>query len=422
MAKKRRLVQPGDVVASVEEDEQPSRFPPPVLPGEPIARIGLDLKAWKPAHEVLDYVTVVPTIFPDFDRRSTVGGFPVRRVHTISGPTHQGKSAFILGLIESFLRAGHVAGYIDAEHATGLEFTDYLLSTPKHPNFYARRPENYEQTIDDVDELIAGIQLVREGKKAHGKRTDRDYKPAVPGMPDLCSLLAVDSITKLVPKREIKNMLESADKATKGEAGMRRAAVNQTWLDSVVPRLHLANMAFVLVAQEREEVDSSGGGFGTKFSEDLAFHVKGGSGIQFDASMLMRITKRQAYYDVDAANGSGRDEEVQKIRKGLPIVGWTHKIRIRKSKVGAMESSYTDCYFHMSTGRGMAPPGFDTVRDYVMVATDLGVIVGEQYRQWGRKKFHGKRKLLEHLYANEADRLALFAETRAAIEKEAGRG
>src|SRR3954466_15625728 len=80
------------------------------------------------ARDVLDCVKSVKTIFPDFNRATRVGGLPVNRMHTIHGPTHGGKSAFVIGLLRSLLDGGHAAGYTDAEHSTPQEFVLELMT------------------------------------------------------------------------------------------------------------------------------------------------------------------------------------------------------------------------------------------------------------------------------------------------------
>ena len=83
--------------------------PPPPPKKSPFASLDGGPKGWKPAAEVLDRVTAVRTCFPDYDRALRVGGHPVRRVTTVHGPTHGGKSAFVAGLLRSFVDQGHPA-------------------------------------------------------------------------------------------------------------------------------------------------------------------------------------------------------------------------------------------------------------------------------------------------------------------------
>ena len=59
-------------------------------------------KGFQPAAEVLTKVRAVPTIFPQFDHATKVGGLPVERFMLVHGPSANGKSTMVLGLIRSF--------------------------------------------------------------------------------------------------------------------------------------------------------------------------------------------------------------------------------------------------------------------------------------------------------------------------------
>ena len=331
------------------------------------------------AKEVLDRVTAVPTIFPDFDRATRVGGLPVRRIHTIHGPTHGGKTAFVVGLVKSFVMRGFAGCYIDAEHATDLDFVESIMKEDIHsPTFVAERPDSYESTIAKVDDFL---KMVREVRKKH---------------PEFCSIMVVDSINKLTPERELKTVLKGgtvdgkkgAKEMTKGHQGRYRAQVNQAWLDHLTPKLAAANCACVLIAQERSEGD-----------DPWDYAIKGGAAIQYDSSLIVRVMKASPVF---------RD---QNDKKNEGILGFRHKIRIHKSKVGHMDGRYTDGHFHISNGK-MTPPGLDKARDLFMVGVGTDVI--EQKGSWykyGRKKVQGEHKMVLHL----AENLDLQAKVEASV-------
>ena len=46
----------------------------------------------------------VPTIFPQYDRATRVGGHPIERWTTVHGPSNHGKTTFLHGLGASFLQ------------------------------------------------------------------------------------------------------------------------------------------------------------------------------------------------------------------------------------------------------------------------------------------------------------------------------
>ena len=57
-----------------------------------LAKVAGKLKGWKPAGEVLTKVRAVPTIFPQFDRATRCGGFPIERITLIHGRSNEGKA------------------------------------------------------------------------------------------------------------------------------------------------------------------------------------------------------------------------------------------------------------------------------------------------------------------------------------------
>lgn len=327
------------------------------------------IKGWKSAKDVLDRTVAVRTIFPDFNRATRCGGLPIRRMHTIHGPTHGGKTAFILGLLKSFVGSGYPGALVDAEHATPYDFAEETVGNLNQlPNFYASRPDNYEETIANVDSFLNYcVEEVR-----------RD--------PKFRSILVVDSINKLTPKRELKKMLEgkvtedSAAELSKGHHGRYRAAVNQAWLDRVTPQVARANCAFVIIAQEREGEDDP--------YRDT-FVVKGGQSLTFDASIVARVFKASPVF----VNPNEKTND--------SIAGFRHKVRIWKLKVGHMEGRYTDCYFHLSNGK-VTPAGLDIARD----ALDLGVRWGvvEKSGSWltyRRRRWQGMNRAAVALSGNE---------------------
>lgn len=382
--------------ASPPEQENPisaGTAPPPERAPLPIPR------GWARPQEALDRITSVRTIFPDFDRAVRRGGLPVGRITTVHGPTHGGKTAFVLGLLRSFLDGGHVGALVDAEHATGFEFVEELLGgdVSARDNFYALRPSSYEETIEAVNMLLAQLQSSRLL------------------VPDAKAIIAVDSINKLVPSRELKEMLANlnedgqakrgkkgsgADQLAKGHWGRGRAALNQSWLDHIVPKLHKAACALVLIAQEREEEPD----WGSK--PDIK--VKGGAALLFDSSLLVRVSKAEPLYE-----SSERDEE--------KIIGFRHRARIWKSKVGHMDGRHSDCVFHLSNGR-FAPAGFDTARDAVYVAKNLGVLqVSGTWLAWRKQRWQGENKAVVKLSENRDQLVELLNDVHVAIDKQEGR-
>lgn len=341
-------------------------------------------KGWGKAADVFDEIDAVSTVFPDFNRASRVGGLAVRRIITVHGPTHGGKTAFVLGLVKSFVDAGFIAGYVDAEYTLGRKFADELVRELENaPNFLAKRPESYEETIEAVDTFLKYTAGLR---KQH---------------PDLKSILVVDTINKLVPKRELSKMTgtsKGAEEVSKGHHGRYRASINQAWLDKLTPMIARAECSLVLIAQEREKQSDNP-------YDDV--QVKGGAGIAYDSSMMIRVQKAKPVFRPGVENPKNDD-----------IIGNMHRVKIWKSKVAYMDGRFTLATFHISNGK-ITPPGLDLARD----AFEIGVRVGavKQNGSWfsyERRKFQGSVKFVKHLSDNPERLHKLLADVQARIEKD----
>lgn len=352
--------------AAARETVDLDSVPPPKRAAAPLPT------GWERASVALDRIEAVSTIFPDFNRASRCGGLPVNRMHTIHGPTHGGKTAFLLGLLKSFLLGGHVAAYVDAEHSTPQEFaTEVMGDLEQYPDFMAIKPRTYEQTIDAVDAFL-DMMTTRRKKQ-----------------PNLYSMCAIDSINKLQPARELKNILkDGGDEVSKGHAGRYRASVNQSWLNHLSPRLKAAGCAMVFIAQERDAGD------GELWEADGGVEIKGGQALKFDASMLIRVSKSFPMRDTSTATDKSKGD----------VVGFAHKVRIYKSKVSHMDGAWTDCIYHFSNGR-QTPPGFDLQRDAIYVAKKLGIVqVSGSWLSWRKRRWQGETKSVLWL-ANNQDAL-----------------
>lgn len=297
-------------------------------------------------------------------------------------------SAFVGGLVESFVTAENIGAYIDAEHATPDEWFSELFKRPlkEVSNFFAERPRNYEETITKVDALLSWVKGVRAEERKAGRRPPH-------------AILAVDSINKLVPKRELEQLMAKGGDAIDKAWGRLRAAMNQSWLDHLTPLLGDADCALVLVAQERKEDDE------LSWDPSRAVQIKGGGALTFDASMVIRVSK-------------GAPVRLEKDVEGSPIVGFKHRVRIWKNKVGHLDGRYTDCFFHLSNGK-LTPGGFDTARDLVEVGKDLEVVkVSGSWLSWGKKRWQGEKRAVLAISADSALEADLLASINEAIVRE----
>jgi RecA/RadA recombinase len=313
---------------------------------------------WSQAGEALDRVRAVPTIFRDFNRATRVGGLPLRRIVTVHGPTHGGKTAAVAGFLRSFVEQNHAAAYVDAEHATDLTFFDELFECRCEdlPNFFAKRPKSYEETIDAADNFLDWMITERRARIGHYAKS----KKPVPPDEDLAGLLVIDSLNKLVPAREMERLKKDGGEAIDKGWGRLRAAFNQAFLDHIVPLLGKAETCLVVMVQERDDDDLETWEMPT---------LKGGKASQYDASLIVRVMK-----------GSEVKRGEKESRESF---GFKHRLRIWKSKVGHMDGRWTDAAFHMSNGE-LVPPGFDLARDALELGRELGFIEGDGWLSWRR--------------------------------------
>lgn len=338
-------------------------------------------KGWKRAEDALDRVEAVSTIFPDFNRATRCGGLPINRMHVVHGQTHGGKTAFVIGLMKSFLDGDHVAAYVDAEHSTPQEFAEELLGDLRlRDRFFGSRPDTYEDTIDGVKEFLKMMTELRQKS------------------PQTKSIVVIDSINKLTPERELANVLRQGGKeVSKGHAGRYRAAVNKSWLDHLSPRLKPAGCAMVFIAQERDGSEDE------PWAADGGVEIKGGQSLSFDASLLIRVSKAEPMRDPSTATDKKKGE----------IIGFQHRARIYKSKVSHMDGDRSDCVFHLSNGK-QTPPGFDVQRDALHVARNLGLVtVSGSWLSFRKHRWQGEMKAAQWL----ADHSSVTVEMLASIEQ-----
>lgn len=355
--------------------------------------------SFRPATDVLTKVRAVPTIFPQVDLATRVGGWPIERFGLVHGPSNEGKTMFLIGLGLSFLKGGHFFNFVDAEYTTPSTWLEtYMGPFVNHPGFTALRPTTYEQTVDAVR---ASAESIAEAK--------------VKGIldPDTSCLYVVDSLRKLVPKNLLaKIMKESADAAPQtgkgrrgkgqrgvdglgGRAAQHKAALNAQWLDELVPLLAQTGTAMVVVARESEDPDA--GIF------DEGFKVGGGKAIYYDSSLAARIV-REGYVTDGNKN----------------VIGERHAVTIRKTKVGKKgREKRPMAYFHTSNGL-LVPEGFDKPRDLIEQALDFEVaeLNGSRIKWHGKQLGNGFDATVKRLHDDPELFAAFEAEVREKAEAE----
>jgi RecA/RadA recombinase len=370
---------------------------------EAMARVAERFKAWRPASEVLTAVRAVPTIFPQYDRATRVGGHPIERWTTIHGPSNHGKTAFVHGLGLSFLGRGHYYGYVDAEFTTPEDWLRKLMAgQARSRSFLALRPDTYEQTVDAVRELLDGIAAARAAGDIDGSTS---------------GLVVVDSMRKLVPEDILSKIKKHGATGKRGSidgmggrAAQIKAAMNASWLDELTPKLYRTGTAMAAIVRETEDPNAD---LWAKL-HGLDFKVTGGKAVIFDASLLLRVERDKWVRESDADDAR--------------IVGERHRVTIRKTKIGAKEGRDVVCWFHSSNGV-LVPEGFDRARDVLEMAIGYGIVevTGGWYRWQGHrwqgasaavKKLHARPDALAELEGQVRDRFRTNEELPTAPSEE----
>lgn len=326
----------------------------------------------KPAKEVFTPVIAVPTRFVQVDFATRVWGWPIQRCCVIHGPSNEGKSAFAMGLCGSFVDAGGMAKYDDAERTTVPKWARTLIGDAyDSERFIGTKPDSYEQCVDQSLEFHRAVAAARkEGELP----------------PHASAIQIVDSLRKLVPEDVLAKIKKEGASGQKGSvdgmggrAAQIRAALNSAWLDQLVPLTDQCLTAWVAIARESENTDKEG-------QWDLDYKVQGGKGVVYDSALRCRIERKGWVTLPNPAND-----------KKPFIIGERHQVAILKTKIGAKEGKVTYAYFHTSNGL-ITPAGFDRARDVVELAIRFGIVeTGTGGTHWKGEKWRSLEKFIAAL-------------------------
>ena len=320
-----------------------------------------------PLMSKLKPIRYIPTIFTSFNRAVVIGGAPVRATWLIHGPTASGKTVFALGMVNSFVQQGHLAAYIDAEHAVSRQWFEQLGANMDSVLF--EQPDTFEDTVDLVDKWISNFK----DAKSKGMISE-----------STAFIIVVDVIHKLVPKRELAKLTGKAgakeNPMDKGW-GRYRANLISVWIDKLTPIVGKNDIAFVMLAHERESESTD-----NWFAPD--YKVKGGTSLMYEAMVRVRLNESNLLY---LDTGGKQKTEIGKI----------HKFTVAKNKVGYPNERGV---FFTSNGKGMAPIGFDHAREIFTEAEQRGIIKnsGAYYYFPDGRKEQGKENAINYLRNDDA--------------------
>src|SRR2546430_12186880 len=219
--------------------------------------------------EVID-IPAISTTSLSLDAAIGVGGIPRGRVIEIFGPEASGKTTLALHIVAEAQKAGGVAAYIDAEHATdadyavklGVNIDDLLIS----------QPDSGEQALEITEALV----------RSNG-----------------VDVIVIDSVAALVPRAELDG--EMGDSLPGLQARLMSQALRK--ITAIVSNSHTC---FIFINQLREKI---GVFFGSPET------TTGGKALKFYASLRLDIRRIGAINDADR------------------VVGTRTKLKVAKNKV-----------------------------------------------------------------------------------------
>lgn len=107
-----------------------------------IARLDDDPEPWE----------AIPTGIVSFDSALGIGGFPVGRIIELFGSEGGGKSTMALTTVASAQKSGHLAAFVDAEHALDPLYAKQIGVETE--NLLVSQPSSGEEALDVVDHLV----------------------------------------------------------------------------------------------------------------------------------------------------------------------------------------------------------------------------------------------------------------------------
>jgi hypothetical protein len=247
---------------------------------------------------------LVPTCLPGLNRALRIGGMPMSSICAVHGASKSGKTALCLALARSFQLQSHIVVFIDAEHSLDRSFAANCGVDLNQLQYLG--PRTFEQATKEVEGIINNFEVARKKRKI-GK--------------DVCLLLVVDSLNKLCPEDELKEISKV------GKAFPLRALMSTTWLDRLTPIVGSLPILFVGLAHEKTVMDAK------PFQQQ--YRVKGSSALIYDSTIVIRVTT------------------AGKVKVNKQEVAIVHKGTIEKSKVSSNRET-----FGFTMGKG--------VLDYVL--------------------------------------------------------
>ena len=341
---------------------------------------------------ISEITRVVPTIFPGFNRAITcgaddrqLGGYPLGTTGVVHGPAASGKTAFLLGLGMAFQRAGGMMAFVDAERVLHIPWVWRLGIDPERMLYFGRyhwADRTAKKKLEDMPPLYYEDVIVEVGGWI-----EQHIKAVQAGQHVGPLLIVVDSLKKLTPRGFTKSLDKKKGDVRGTALGREQAAFNTGWCAELGPKICDHDIAVVFVQHEGEgEVDNRG---------KVQMKLKGGQGIQYDASVILRMSFGSATYDLKAQDGQTNTS-----------VGKKHRVTVEKNKIGPHRRGAASTFeYFISSGDGICPIGWDRPRELMNEGIRRGILGKAAKWDWSYSPtlgapfmLGGRRHTLKQLY------------------------
>lgn len=220
-------------------------------------------------------VEVIPTGSIALDVATGIGGYPLGRFVELLGNPSSGKTTLALHAIANAQAMGKRTLYIDAEHSLDISYAR-ALGVDINEMFLVQ-PDFGEQ----------GLQIAEEAATS-----------------GLVSLIVVDSVAALVPKREIDAEIGDAT------VGLQARMMSQT-CRKLAAIIHRHNVLMLFINQYRMNIGMTGYGGPTKTTP-------GGKALEYYASMRIEVARTKSLGDSDDGPHSNMTQATIKKNKMAP--------------------------------------------------------------------------------------------------------
>lgn len=207
-------------------------------------------------------IDVIPTGCLSLDFALGVGGVPRGRIVEIYGPESSGKTTVSLHIVAQAQKMGGTAAFIDAEHALDPTYAARLGVDVK--NLYVSQPDNGEQALDILDNLVRSGSL---------------------------DVIVVDSVAALTPKAEIDGEMGDT------HVGLQARLMSQA-LRKLTAVTNKTKTCVIFINQLRQKIgvmfgnpETTAGGVALKFYSSVRLDVRKGETIKEGENVVGAKTK-----------------------------------------------------------------------------------------------------------------------------------